>query len=67
MVISDLKNPYIQLSRTKFQLFFKFDHWSLLVSVQAVVHLGHNASRRDAPPSLSAYLISIPLTIIKGF
>ena len=28
---------------TKIQLFFKFDHWSLLVSVQVVIHLGHNA------------------------
>ena len=49
MLISDLNNPYIQLSRTKIQLVFKFDHWSLLVNVQVIVHLGHNAPHCDAP------------------
>ena len=50
MIINDLKDPYIQLSGTKFQLFSKFDHWSLLVSVQVIVHLGHNAPPdHDAP------------------
>ena len=51
MLISDLKNPYIQLSRTKINLFFKFDHWSLLVSVPVTIHLGCNAPHHDAPPS----------------
>ena len=42
MIISDLKNPYIQLSGTKFQLFFKFDHWSLVVTTGQCI--GHHPS-----------------------
>ena len=49
MMISDLKNPYNQLSRTKFQLFFKFDHWSLLVSVVVHADLVQDAPHNDAP------------------
>ena len=60
MLISDLKNPYIQLYRTKINLFFKFDHWSLLVSVPVTIHLGRNAPHRDAPRRNAPTVIKLP-------